>query len=100
MTVQPSPKTDPAQGLPGCWCCGSERPEEGLVRLGERPEVGVCLGCIRFLHRRAKERSAGQIGRRLHGVAGRVRGAVTGAGLHEKPVIGGLLRRIDRYLPF
>ncbi|WP_371406803.1 hypothetical protein OHA10_14945 [Kribbella sp. NBC_00662] len=36
---------------PLCWCCGNQFEEQDLVRLGSHPEVGVCSGCARFLHR-------------------------------------------------
>jgi hypothetical protein len=87
---------------PACWCCGAEFDERDLVRLGSHPEVGVCFGCARFLQRRAAERedelvrSAG--GRVRAGVRG-VRGWVIAHGWHNRPVIGRVLRRIDRHLP-
>ena len=42
------PGIDPAERAE-CWCCGSERPAEELVRLGCHDEVGLCEGCIGWL---------------------------------------------------
>lgn len=85
-----------------CWCCGNGFDEQDLTRLGTRPEVGVCAGCAQWLHRRA--RSASDSGRRTPGAAVRrtvaaVRGRVMRAGAQDWPVVGPLLRRLDRHLP-
>jgi hypothetical protein len=87
---------------PTCWCCGSTFAEQNLVRLGNHPEVGVCNGCARWLHRRA--RSAVDDGRRTPFAVGRrgldwARGRVMHAGAQDWPVVGPLLRRLDRRLP-
>ena len=87
---------------PVCWCCGSRYDESDLVRLGSHPEVGVCFGCARFLQRQAAERldERGQpAGARIRGGVRRARGWVIQRGWHDRPVIGGLLRRLDRHLP-
>jgi hypothetical protein len=79
----------------------AEFDERDLVRLGSHPEVGVCFGCARFLQRRAAER-AEELGlsrrSRVRAAARRVRGRVIARGWHNRPVIGRMLRRIDRYL--
>ena len=87
---------------PFCWCCGNTFEESDLTRLGTHPEVGVCRGCAKWLHRRA--RSVGENGRRrrdgwvLRAVdAARTR--VMRAGVHDWPLVGPLLRRLDRHLP-
>lgn len=85
-----------------CWCCGNSFDEADLSRLGSHPEVGVCAGCAQWLHRRA--RSASEARRRTPGAllrrtAAEVRGRVTRAGAHDWPVVGALLRRLDRHLP-
>ncbi|MGH4026599.1 MAG: hypothetical protein ACRDRV_18650 [Pseudonocardiaceae bacterium] len=85
-----------------CWCCGSEYPESELVRLGEHPEVGVCLNCARWLQRRAVQRHdelhpspASRLRARIH----TVREAVIRKGWHERGLLGALLRQLDRHLP-
>jgi hypothetical protein len=85
-----------------CWCCGGEFDERDLVRLGTHPEVGVCLGCARFLQRRAAEREDEQrtsLAARLRAVVRAAREQVIRHGWHRLPVVGRLLHRIDRYLP-
>ncbi len=85
-----------------CWCCGATRDERDLTRLGSHPEVGICLTCARWLHRRARARaesSRGTPGPVVRRSVQRVRQRVVGAGLHDRPVLGPLLRTIDRHLP-
>jgi hypothetical protein len=41
--------------VPECWCCGDRIVGASLLRLGERPEVGVCFRCVRVLARRKRE---------------------------------------------
>lgn len=85
-----------------CWCCGEQRPESEVVRLGQHPEVGVCLGCARWLQRRAVQRYDKQhpsAAARLRAGIHVVRGGVIRKGWHQRPVVGAVLRWIDRYLP-
>ena len=86
----------------GCWCCGTERVETELVRLGAHPEVGLCFTCAVWVKRRAAARQHEQHpttgGRLLHGLE-RVRAAVIARGWHERGRLGALLRRLDRHLP-
>ena len=87
---------------PSCWCCGNSFDEQDLTRLGSHPEAAVCTGCAHWLARRA--RSASETGRRTPGATARravaaVRGRVMRAGAQDWPVIGSLLRRLDRHLP-
>lgn len=72
------------------------------MRLGEHPEVGLCFGCAQWAHRRAVERTDAERG----GVAVRGRRAVRTVrvqvmrfGLQDWPLIGSVLRRLDRHLP-
>ncbi|WP_132286541.1 hypothetical protein [Kribbella sp. VKM Ac-2568] len=87
---------------PACWCCGGEFDERDLVRLGTHPEVGVCLGCARYLQRRAAEREdelrISPAARLRVGVRG-AREWVISRGWHRLPVVGTVLQRIDRHLP-
>ncbi|MEO6411853.1 MAG: hypothetical protein ABIO48_04635 [Pedococcus sp.] len=87
---------------PHCWCCGNTFAEHDLSRLGSHPEVGVCAGCAQWLHRRA--RASLDTGRRAPGAlvrraVGAIRGRVMRAGVHDWPVLGSLLRRLDGHLP-
>jgi hypothetical protein len=83
-----------------CWCCGRTTAEEALVRLGRHPEVGVCINCVRFLSRRARDYQASEMRKQLRGAAESIRGQVMSRGLHERPVTGSALRWIDRHIPW
>lgn len=99
MTVQPEQET---ASRTECWCCGSPYPEAELVRLGQHPEVGVCLACAHSLQRRARARRDEHrptLGARARAAIEAVRAAVIRKGWHERAVVGALLRRIDRHLP-
>ncbi|WP_427384503.1 hypothetical protein [Janibacter sp. G56] len=101
MAAQAAVQDEQAQ-RPSCWCCGNTFDEQDLSRLGTHPEVGVCAGCAQWLHRRA--RSTAETGRRTPGAAARravsaVRGRVMRAGVQDWPVVGFLLRRLDKHLP-
>jgi hypothetical protein len=87
---------------PACWCCGNTFEEHDLSRLGSHPEVGVCAGCAQWLYRRARLRA--ETGARTPGALVRrgiaaARGRVMRAGSQDWPVLGALLRQLDRRLP-
>lgn len=85
-----------------CWCCGNSFDEAALVRLADHPEVGLCARCAQWLHRRA--RLAAEASRRgpavrmRRGLAG-LRAAVIQRRVHDWPLVGPLLRCLDRHLP-
>lgn len=83
-----------------CWCCGAERPDSDLVRLGAHPEVGVCTNCAVFLHRRARATQASGASRQLYAVGERARDAVMARGWHELPRLGPALQWVNRHLPW
>jgi len=84
-----------------CWCCGGQYPEHQVLRLGSHPEVAVCLGCARYLNRRAREHGPSTAAvQRVRGVAQAARRAAVDRGWHEKPVIGRALRWLDRHSPW
>jgi hypothetical protein len=99
VTVAPESSQHAA---PACWCCGGGFDEQHLVRLGSHPEVGVCFGCVRFLQRRVAERQdelRPSAATRLRSGVRAVREWVISRGWHDRPVLGRLLRWIDRFLP-
>jgi hypothetical protein len=99
MTVAPEGSQ---RSTPMCWCCGGDFDDQNLVRLGAHPEVGVCLACARFLQRKAAEREdelRPSRGSRVRTRLCAARGWVIDRRWHELPLIGALLRRIDRFLP-
>ncbi|NUR93879.1 MAG: hypothetical protein HOV67_01335 [Kribbellaceae bacterium] len=85
-----------------CWCCGTERDDSELIRLGSHPEVQVCLRCTVALRQRGREREdelrPGPLTRARTGVR-RTRELVIERGWHRLPVIGPLLQRLNRHLP-
>jgi hypothetical protein len=87
-------------GESGCWCCGRITDQDALVHLGNHPEVGICINCVRFLGRRARDYQATVMRQRLRGAAESIRGEVMARGWHERPVIGSALRWINRHLPW
>jgi hypothetical protein len=73
-----------------------------LLRLGQHPEVGICLQCARWLQRRAVKRYDERHpspGARLRGGIGAVRDVVIRKGWHQRGRVGVLLRWLDRHLP-
>jgi len=89
-------------GQVSCWCCGSSQSEASVIRLGDHPEVAVCLGCAHFLHRQARGREDAvrpSPATRARDALRTVRRFVVGRGWHQKPVIGRLLRRLGRHSP-
>jgi hypothetical protein len=92
----------PAQPQGQCWCCGQSHDEAELTRLGNHPEVAVCERCARWLHRRAQaptDAGSGSWQARTRRAMGWARSGVMRLRLHQRPVIGSLLRRLDRHLP-
>ena len=87
-------------GESGCWCCGRITSQGALVHLGNHPEVGVCINCVRFLGRRARDYQASQMRTRLRGAAESIRGQVMSRGWHERRVIGPVLLWINRHAPW
>lgn len=98
-----SAETQAANGQAGqsaCWCCGQTKPAEALVHLGHHPEVGICVNCVHFLRRRARDYQATVARQRLRSAAESVRGQVIQRGLHERPVIGPALKWLNQHLPW
>lgn len=85
-----------------CWCCGSTYPEDRIIRLGARPEAGVCLACtivLRSTARRREPRAVKWPARIVLGMVDRARDTVMRHGWQRRMLIGTLLRRINRHLP-
>jgi hypothetical protein len=103
MTAQTAADTvDGGDGEVACWCCGQELPESAVVRLGDHPEVAVCLRCAHFLHQQARGREDAlrpSPAARLRDGLRAGRRLVMRRGWHQKPLIGPLLRRLGRRLP-
>lgn len=96
-----APGTDDAQPhTGGCWCCGRPYPPDRMVHLGAHPEVTVCADCTRFLHRRAALLGAHATPLALIRRATQtIRDQVLSRQIHQRRVIGPLLRWLDKFLP-
>jgi hypothetical protein len=85
-----------------CWCCGQRRLPADVVRLGNHPEVAVCLRCAHSLHKQARGREdevRTSPAARLRDGLRAARSQVIRRGWHQKPGIGPLLRRLGRHTP-
>jgi hypothetical protein len=56
VTVSQAPSEQARAPETRCWCCGTDYPDAELVRLGQHPEVGVCVQCTHLLRQRAVQR--------------------------------------------
>jgi len=83
-----------------CWYCGRRFDLGALVHLGNHPQVGICVSCVHFLGRRARDYQATMLRQRLRGAAESIRREVMARGWHERPVTGPALRWINRHLPW
>jgi hypothetical protein len=83
-----------------CWCCGRVTAEDALVHLGNHPEVGICINCVHFLGRRARNYQATVVRQRLRATAESIRARVMARGWHQHPAFGPALRWINRHLPW
>lgn len=92
----------PQQSSTKCWCCDRDYDERDLVRLGAHPEVRICLACTADVKQRAVQREdelrPTAITRLRIGVR-HSREWVIAHEWHNRPVLGQLLRRINRHLP-
>jgi hypothetical protein len=96
-----SAETQTATHLAGqsrCWCCGQPRSEDALVHLGDHPEAGICISCVHFLRRRARDHQATVMRQTLRGAAESVRGQAMARGWHQRRW-SGLLQWLNRRLP-
>jgi hypothetical protein len=100
-TAEAATESDASEGFE-CWCCGSTPPATELIRLGNHPEVAVCLGCAHYLHQQARSREDAlrrSLASRLRDGLRSARRAVIHRGWHQKPIIGRALRWLERRLP-
>ena len=83
-----------------CWCCGRPTADDALVHLANHPEVGICINCVHFLGRRARDYQATVMRERLCSTAESIRAKVMAHGWHEHPAFGPALRWVNRHLPW
>ena len=85
-----------------CWCCGRTFESSELLHLGEHPEVAICLSCAHFLHQRARAREDAEersVAARARDVMRSAREFVIRNDLHNKPLLGPVLRWLGPRLP-
>lgn len=85
-----------------CWCCGEQQATSSVVRLGDRPEVTLCLRCAHFVHRRAQaieDAGVRTMATRARDVVRASESFVIQHDLQHKPVIGPVLRWLGPRLP-
>jgi hypothetical protein len=83
-----------------CWCCGQPRSKDTLVHLAHHPEVSICISCVHFLSRRARDQQATATRQTLRGAAETIRRQVIARGWPQRPVIGPALQWLNRHLPW
>ena len=72
------------------------------MRLGAHPEVGICGACAVDIKQRAGQRQdelSPTWGTTVRTGVRRLREGVIAQGWHQRPLIGPILRRINRHLP-
>lgn len=85
-----------------CWCCGAIDAPDRMVRLGNHPEVALCLGCARWAAKEAweiedQDRTDPLV--RARDCFRAIRRSVVDRGWHTQRVFGGPLRWIGKRLP-
>ncbi len=93
---------DAFQGREQCWCCDAIDVPARMVHLGNHPEVGLCLGCARWAAQQAgriEDETRTGVGVRVRGGARTIRDIVVDRGWHRNRIIGGPLRRLDKWFP-
>ncbi len=96
------PDTNDNTATADCWCCGSPYPSADLIHLDAHRETVVCLQCSTYLGRRSKaayDALHPTLGGHLRVVVSVGRNQVIRLRLHERQILGKLLRTIDRHLP-
>lgn len=85
-----------------CWCCGMTEAPEKLVRLGNHPEVTLCVRCAYSVAKWAweiEDQAKTGYAARGRNAFRRARVTVVRKGWHRHPLVGRPLRRLGKYLP-
>lgn len=85
-----------------CWCCGEQQDEATVVRLGDHPEVVLCLRCAHVVHRRARaveDAGVRTMTTRARAVVRTAESFVVRHDLQHQAMIGPLLRWLGPRLP-
>jgi hypothetical protein len=93
---------DDAQGTWRCWCCGAITQPDRTIRLGNHPEVMLCVRCGYWAGKQAWEfDDRDKTGPAVMVRAGfrKVRRTVVDHGWHQSALIGKPVRWLGRHLP-
>lgn len=85
-----------------CWCCGSIEDPDGMVRLGNHPEVALCRACARWAAKEAwkvEDRDKTGVLVIMRERFRHLRRRVTDRNWHRRPVLGRPLRWLGKHLP-
>jgi hypothetical protein len=85
-----------------CWCCGAIEDPAKLVRLGNHPEVAVCIRCAHSLSKWAweiEDRGRSGLAPPARDGIRRLRKTVVAHGWHENKVVACGLRWLRRFTP-
>lgn len=89
-------------GTVQCWCCDLTDAPDRMVRLGNHPEVHLCLRCAHFVHQQAwRIEDSGKQGPAAYtrGRLRELRAEVMRRGWHRNRIVGARLRWLGKYLP-
>jgi hypothetical protein len=93
---------DRSQRPSECWCCGVIDDPAKLVRLGNHPEVMLCIRCAHWISKRAWQiEDQSRVGLAVRGrdQLRRIRQAVMQRGWQHSRFLGRPLRWLGKHLP-
>ena len=91
-----------ASGELACWCCGRPGRGDRMVRLGDHPEVALCLACARWAGKQAAAiEDQGRAGPMvtMRGWLRQARTAAIRRNWHRHPIFGPAVRWVGKRWP-
>jgi hypothetical protein len=85
-----------------CWCCGNREPVDKVVRLGNHPEVTVCIRCVHSLSKRAwelEDHDKTSPAARARDAFRALRKGVVRHGWHHNRFVGRYVRWLGKHTP-
>lgn len=85
-----------------CWCCGAIDDPDRMIRLGNHPEVALCIRCGRWAAKQAweiEDRAKAGPMVQARETFRHLRRGVINRGWHRSRIWGGPLRWIGKRLP-
>lgn len=102
MSAKPAALESADDSTSQCWCCGAIEDPARLVRLGNHPEVALCVRCAHAVNKWAWEIEDRAKSGTLSIARGRLRALrreVIRRGWHKSSLVGGPIRWIGKRLP-